>query len=89
MRFWQRIFLMAMATVTVALCVLGYLIIAGSHRSNLEREMERGIREHHMLALNLQTSLIYKRFDLSASYLEPQQVVEVLGGVADGLSRCV
>lgn len=86
MRFWQRIFLMAMATVTVALCVLGYLIIAGSHRSNLEREMERGIREHHMLALNLQTSLIYKRFDLSASYLEPQQVVEVLRGVTDGLS---
>lgn len=86
MRYWQRIFLVSLATVTIALGVLGYLVIDGSHQSNLQREMERGIREHHMLSLNLQTSLIYKRFDLSAKFLDAQQVVEVLGGVADDLS---
>ena len=58
MKLFTKIFLCTVTVVTVALSVMGYIVISDSFDNAVNRETERGLEEYQLLKFLLRTGML-------------------------------
>ena len=70
MRFWQKIFLISLAVLTVAVNTIAYLLIGNNHQLNKEKEIKSSVDEYSIVVSSFQTNVLYERYRSSEAELD-------------------
>ena len=77
MRFWQKIFLISLAVLTVAVNTIAYLLIGNNHQLNKEKEIKSSVDEYSMVVSSFQTNVLYERYRSSEAELDDTQITQI------------
>ena len=77
MRFWQKIFLISLAVLTVAVNTIAYLLIGNNHQLNKEKEIKSSVDEYSIVVSSFQTNVLYERYRSSEAELDDTQITQI------------
>jgi signal transduction histidine kinase len=77
LRFWQKIFLISLTVLTIAVNATAFMLIGNSHALNKQKEIESGLDEFSIIVSSFQTNVLYERYRLSADGFGRQQLQQV------------
>lgn len=77
MRFWQKIFLISLAVLTVAVNTIAYLLIGNNHQLNKEKEIKSSVDEYSIVISSFQTNVLYERYRSSEAELDDTQITQI------------
>lgn len=77
MRFWQEIFLISLAVLTVAVNTIAYLLIGNNHQLNKEKEIKSSVDEYSIVVSSFQTNVLYERYRSSEAELDDTQITQI------------
>lgn len=77
MRFWQKIFLISLAVLTVAVNTIAYLLIGNNHQLNKEKEIKSSVDEYSIVVSSFQTNVLYERYRSSEADLDDTQITQI------------
>lgn len=77
MRFWQKIFLISLAVLTVAVNTSAYLLIGNNHQLNKEKEIKSSVDEYSIVVSSFQTNVLYERYRSSEAELDDTQITQI------------
>lgn len=77
MRFWQKIFLLSLAVLTIAVNAMAFMLIGNNHRLNQRKEMSAGQTEYSIIVSSLQTNVLYERYRSSAAEFSDAQIAQI------------
>lgn len=77
MRFWQKIFLISLAVLTVAVNTIAYLLIGNNHQLNKEKEIKSSVDEYSIVVSTFQTNVLYERYRSSEAELDDTQITQI------------
>lgn len=77
MRFWQKIFLISLAVLTVAVNTIAYLLIGNNHQLNKEKEIKSSLDEYSIVVSSFQTNVLYERYRSSEAELDDSQITQI------------
>lgn len=77
MRFWQKIFLISLAVLTVAVNTIAYLLIGNNHQLNKEKEIKSSVDEYSIVVSSFQTNVLYERYRSSEAELNDTQITQI------------
>jgi len=77
MRFWQKIFLISLAVLTVAVNTIAYLLIGNNHQLNKEKEIKSSVDEYSIVVSSFQTDVLYERYRSSEAELDDTQITQI------------
>ena len=77
MRFWQKIFLISLAVLTVAVNTIAYLLIGNNHQLNKEKEIKSSMDEYSIVVSSFQTNVLYERYRSSEAELDDTQITQI------------
>ena len=77
MRFWQKIFLISLAVLTVAVNTIAYLLIGNNHQLNKEKEIKSSVDEYSIVVSSFQTNVLYERYRSSEAGLDDTQITQI------------
>lgn len=66
MRLWQKIFLIPLIILTIAVNVIAYMLISNNHALNRDKEIRSGLDEYSVIVASLQTNVLYERYRIGA-----------------------
>ena len=76
-RFWQKIFLISLAVLTVAVNTIAYLLIGNNHQLNKEKEIKSSVDEYSIVVSSFQTNVLYERYRSSEAELDDTQITQI------------
>ncbi len=77
MRFWQKIFLISLAVLTIAVNTIAYLLIGNNHQLNKEKEFKSSVDEYSIVVSSFQTNVLYERYRSSEAELDDSQITQI------------
>ena len=77
MRFRQKIFLISLAVLTVAVNTIAYLLIGNNHQLNKEKEIKSSVDEYSIVVSSFQTNVLYERYRSSEAELDDTQITQI------------
>ena len=77
MRFWQKIFLISLAVLTVAVNTIAYLLIGNNHQLNKEKKIKSSVDEYSIVVSSFQTNVLYERYRSSEAELDDTQITQI------------
>lgn len=77
MRFWQKIFLISLAVLTVSVNTIAYLLIGNNHQLNKEKEIKSSVDEYSIVVSSFQTNVLYERYRSSEAELDDTQITQI------------
>ncbi len=77
MRFWQKIFLISLAVLTVAVNTIAYQLIGNNHQLNKEKEIKSSVDEYSIVVSSFQTNVLYERYRSSEAELDDTQITQI------------
>lgn len=77
MRFWQKIFLISLAVLTVVVNTIAYLLIGNNHQLNKEKEIKSSVDEYSIVVSSFQTNVLYERYRSSEAELDDTQITQI------------
>lgn len=77
MRFWQKIFLISLAVLTVAVNTIAYLLIGNNHQLNKEKEIKSSVDEYSIVVSSFQINVLYERYRSSEAELDDTQITQI------------
>lgn len=78
MKLWQKVFLISLCLILLAIEVTAGIILYSSHRLMVEREQEQAVSQHQYLSATLQNRVVYERLRLKQPLLSSAAVDELL-----------
>lgn len=83
MRFWQKIFLISLTILTVAINGIAYMLISNNHALNQDKEISSGLDEYSIITASLQTNVLYERYRTGALEVTDAELRRVTKESAD------
>lgn len=68
MRFWQKIFLISLTVLTVAVNIIAYMLIGNNHQLNKKKESDSAKEMYSIVVSSFQTQVIYERYRSSGTF---------------------
>ena len=78
MKLWQKVFLVSLSLILLAINVTAGIILYTSHQRTVQREQEQAATQHQYLAATLQNRVVYERLSQKRPLLSATQVDELL-----------
>lgn len=78
MKLWQKVFLVSLALILLAINITAGAILYSSHQLMLEREQEQAAKQHGYLSATLQNRVIYERLNQKQPLLPTDSVDKLL-----------
>lgn len=78
MKLWQKVFLVSLSLILLAINVTAGIILYTSHQRTMQREQEQAATQHQYLASTLQNRVVYERLSQKRPLLSATQVDELL-----------
>ena len=67
MRFWQKIFLISLSVLTVAINIIAFMLIGNNHQLNKNKEINSAEEMYSIVVSSFQTQVLYERYRFSGS----------------------
>lgn len=77
MRFWQKIFLISLSVLTVAVNIIAFMLIGNNHQLNKQKEIDSGKEMYSIVVSSFQTQVLYERYRSSGSEFGSSQIAEL------------
>lgn len=77
MRFWQKIFLISLTVLTVAVNIVAYMLIGYNHILNKDKEVASAKEMYSIVVSSFQTNVLYERYRSSATEFSSNQIAQV------------
>lgn len=87
MRFWQKIFLCALALIMVSISLAGLMLLSNNHVSTIDQTRQNGIKTHDLMIGALQAALIHDRFQAGDDFLSETAMLGSLDNLATTYSQ--
>lgn len=78
MKLWQKVFLVSLCLILLAINVTAGIILYSSHRLMVEREEEQAVAQHQYLTATLQNRVVYERLSQKQPLLSAEAVDKLL-----------
>lgn len=78
MKLWQKVFLLSLCLILLAIEVTAGIILHSSHQVMVEREQEQAAAQHQYLSATLQNRVVYERLRQKQPLLSADAVDELL-----------
>lgn len=80
MRFWQKIFLISLTVLTVAINIIAYMLIGNNHRLNREKEITSSQEMYSIVVSSFQTNVLYERYRSSEEPFDASRIAQIARG---------
>lgn len=77
MRFWQKIFLISLSVLTVAINIIAFMLIGNNHQLNKKKEINSAEEMYSIVISSLQTQVLYERYRSSGSEFGSSQIADL------------
>ena len=80
MRFWQKIFLISLTVLTVAINIIAYMLTGNNHRLNREKELASSREMYSIVVSSFQTNVLYERYRSSEDPFDASRIAQIARG---------
>ena len=77
MRFWQKIFLISLSVLTVAINIIAFMLIGNNHQLNKNKEINSAEEMYSIVVSSFQTQVLYERYRFSGSEFGSSQIADL------------
>lgn len=77
MRFWQKIFLISLTVLTVAVNIIAYMLLGNNHQLNIKKESDSAKEMYSIVVSSFQTQVIYERYRSSGTEFGSDQISQL------------
>jgi signal transduction histidine kinase len=78
LKLWQKIFLLTLALVIIAVNTTSLALLSSSHHLAIEREQQNALARHNYLIAEIQNTLIYTQLVERTVTLPPEETLDVV-----------
>lgn len=77
MRFWQKIFLISLTVLTVAVNIIAFMLIGNNHQLNKKKEIDSAKEMYSIVVSSFQTQVLYERYRSSGNDFGSEQISQL------------